>query len=351
MGDTMIGRPDRRRTALRWLRRHWLVVGCGLWALVAVLVMQFSSSMSTTATSAAGRPVGIADRPFESGVRLLAAPTGQLIGVVTTDGVYVLDASGRRLWRRTLDRSTLIAWSPDGTQLATAEAENGITIRRANDGTPLERLPGTGRQLVGLTWNTSTATLVAIDTAGEVWRWQPGSKGELVFGRPFNVWTPTAALDGRGQLAAAIGADGIVRVWHIGETTLAQTMVPRDQATWLAFNPDGAMLAMVGDSSVHLWRVADGQPIGSFTGSVGTITSIAFDPRGNYLAVGTRRPANQQWASDDEAPVVVWRLADGQRIATFAGHRVGVADVTFAPDGQTIFTAGEDGTFRTWSMP
>ncbi len=41
-------------------------------------------------------------------------------------------------------------------------------------------------------------------------------------------------------------------------------------------------------------------------------------------------------------------MPTGQEIRRFEGHKRDVNTAIFSPDGQTIFTASEDGTARVW---
>jgi len=147
-----------------------------------------------------------------------------------------------------------------------------------------------------------------------------------------------------------------IRVWQIlglllivcGLTTWWTT-----RATWytftpvraLALSPDGQMLATAeSQGHVRLRRMADGHVLHTLTAvrSVGAVTSVAFSPDGQLLAAGTRGPDNDAYNQRvrDDAAVKLWRVSDGQLLATLWGNTESVETVTFSPDGHVLAAGG-----------
>ena len=96
---------------------------------------------------------------------------------------------------------------------------------------------------------------------------------------------------GRRRLAS-VGADGAFRLWELATETLLRTVKVCDEP----LSPDGRHLA-----TCH-------------------------------------------W--DDV--LRLWNLGKKQLDAEFKRHEVGVADVLFPHDGQTLFSASQNGIIRTW---
>ena len=105
----------------------------------------------------------------------------------------------------------------------------------------------------------------------------------------------------------------------------------------LTFSPDSKVLATSSiDSTVKLWRVADGTLLRIFKHPAG-ITSVEISPDGQWLLTGSY-----------DAMVRIWRIRDGAIARTLEGHDATVWSVAFSPDGQQIASSGEDRTIRLW---
>ncbi|KYC37617.1 hypothetical protein WA1_39830 [Scytonema hofmannii PCC 7110] len=106
----------------------------------------------------------------------------------------------------------------------------------------------------------------------------------------------------------------------------------------VAFSPDSRLLA-TGDvnGEIHLWQIADGQPILNCKGHAGWVHSITFSPDGKMLCS----------ASSDHT-VKLWDVSDGSCLKTLVGHHQRVRSAVFSPDGKLIASGGSDATIRLW---
>lgn len=92
-----------------------------------------------------------------------------------------------------------------------------------------------------------------------------------------------------GELLAAAGEEGAVRVWDLaaGEQRLALN-AHLGTARALAFSPDGRFLATGGDdTAVRIWDVEDGREVRALRGTLsGRTLALAYSPDGTRLAIG-----------------------------------------------------------------
>jgi WD40 repeat protein len=68
------------------------------------------------------------------------------------------------------------------------------------------------------------------------------------------------------------------------------------------------------------------------------LITCRFDPKGRYV-----------FAATEDRSVVRWDLSSGKR-TSFQGHDSWVGALAFSPDGETLITAGYDGTLLWWPV-
>lgn len=189
------------------------------------------------------------------------------------------------------------------------------------------------------------------DRIARVWDLGSGSITVEFKEHKFPVTSVAFTSDGRRVASSAYYIDaetpieGRVHVWDANDGTLLQTYRGGVKPiSCLAFSPDESLIAAGSwDSCVFLWdseaggeaRTLDAKP-GPFQNV--HVHSISFSPDGSLLAAGS----DEGWAK-------VYRVADGNAIATLVGNGADVQDVRFQPDGRTLATAGSDGAVQLWN--
>jgi WD40 repeat protein len=287
--------------------------------------------------------------PRSSKPSLAFSPDGKRLAVGTND----LDEKGKplpnevKVWDATTGRelftvikkgstggSWVVAFSPDGTRLATAGGE--VKLWDATTGQPLKEI-------------------------------EKGSTG--------GGWVVAFSPDGK---RLATGSGGEIKLW-------------------VAFSPDGKRLATGSGGEIKLWDAKTGRPLlPPIKGHVGSVRNVAFSPDGTRLfrlaflapgkAQGSRPVEGKVWdvqtgrevlmfGADDPGPgvrsavfspdgtrvvavvgqrkmaqVKVWDAQTGKELFTLHGHTAAVNCLAFSPDSQRLASGSEDLTLRIWDL-
>jgi hypothetical protein len=122
-----------------------------------------------------------------------------------------------------------------------------------------------------------------------------------------------------------------VRVWSVATGKLFKEFTKSDhEMLSVAFSLDGNLLASsFNDGILHVWSVASEQQLQHIKISSRSVTSAAFSPNCQYIVFGL-----------DHGTVQLCSIASGQQIKEFI-HTDRVSNVTFSPDGNMIaFVSG-----------
>ena len=141
----------------------------------------------------------------------------------------------------------------------------------------------------------------------------------------------------------AVGfSNGLFELLQLPDATTIHTLsIGRDTITSLAFTPSGEWVAVgsaaLGQLLVWEWRTES--YVLKQQGHYFDVASVAFSPDGAYLATGA-----------DDAKVKVWTMANGFCFVTFADHTAPITAVAFAPSGHAVLSASLDGTVRAFDL-
>lgn len=132
----------------------------------------------------------------------------------------------------------------------------------------------------------------------------------------------------------AVGRGTQVGLWATPDGSLV-ALLPHDHiVSRVAFRPGGDMLATAGrDGAVRFWDAKTGAPHGDPLNGDAAVTDIAFDPAGDRLAVALA-----------DGALRVFRVDDGTLLASSSPHRLRVTSLAFSPDGSLLASASADGT-------
>ncbi len=278
-------------------------------------------------------------------VRCLAySPDGSHIATASNDrSVRLLDAAtGKtvRSWTGLGGVMQAVAFSPDGTRIAFGGQIGAVRVACCHEDGESEalplRLPGMAR-VTSLAYTPDGRSILcgtgdrSLRVPGHLYVLDPTPLGvRLSLEARLGVQHVAVRSDGK-QVALGTGeghrlgwtADWAVlpSVWRAGSTSPA-----------VAYSPDGAILAVAYGFAINLYRVVGDQYDGMLRGHKGKVTSLAFTPDGRKLISGS-------W----DRTARIWDVASWREEAALAWERGKVQYVAVAPDGMTAAAACDKG--------
>jgi len=199
---------------------------------------------------------------------------------------------------------TKVAFSPDGTRLATGGVDPQLRVFRTGDWQEQGLLRGHEGTITGLQWSPDGRMLLSC------------SRDDTV-----RVWDAETGQELRQLLAA----DSPV---HAGDGTLRN----------VAWSPDGRFVAAGIDQQVLVWSTRDWQPLPSLPLAGGNILCLAFHPTQPWLAVA---------GYFDE--LLLYDVSTSQLQARAASASIHWS-VLFSPDGNLLLAGGASGGPSVWQV-
>ncbi|MFW6641207.1 eIF2A-related protein [Nocardiopsis algeriensis] len=278
-------------------------------------------------------------------VRNLAwSPDGTRIATASRDGSARLwDSRGGLLreLRGHMGMVEMASWSPDSRRLATASRDNTVRVWDADTGETVLRLTDAADVVRGVAWSPDGKHIAAAsrDRVVRIWEARSGRLCAQLTGHSDNVlgirWSPD------GTRLATASHDQSVIIWDIEQGSQAVRLTGhRDFVEGVSWHPDGTRVATAsGDSTVRVWDTATGEQILLVRGHRDRVWNVEWSPDGSMLATASSDRTARVFTAEDAEELVVLR-----------GHTDTVWCVAWSPDGIHLATGSEDGTARLWEL-
>ncbi len=168
------------------------------------------------------------------------------------------------------------------------------------------------------------------------------------------------AISPDGNLLAAGGDDGVIRLWDPQAGQLLQSWAGHEGSVEaLAISPDGTFLVSGGaDKTVRVWDLATlGDPALSpgdvlarlqLQGHTGLINSVAISPDGRWIASGSADRTIRLWQADNGQ--LIRTLAPPTAAAQETPQRAGITAVAFGPRPTRMNTSHQSEGIPPWIL-
>jgi len=157
-----------------------------------------------------------------------------------------------------------VAWSPDGTGLASCGYDGSVILWEASDGTQLAKLQGHRDMVMSVAWSPDGMLLASGGGgrgSGELFVWDALSGerlyalselSEIVYAL---AWSPT------GVVLLSGSSDGALRWWNLERKECVRVrQAHQGTVQSLKTSPDGRSLASCGDDgAINVWELESGE--------------------------------------------------------------------------------------------
>lgn len=321
---------------------------------------------------------------FLKGNCIATSPDGMQFVVSSKNEIILWDATGEEPRQKLIGHLASVveaSFSPNGTLLATADADGNIRVWDLRSGSSLHNLgPMTGTA-ISLAFSADSRRVLATSINGGISAWDLASpdtpiefavderrvRAAFLGNTPYRVvsWSESGPLtlwdaDSGGLIHQLVGHQSAVTdvavsqdsgvlvsasedrtaiVWNMNELS-SQARI--DRGDWsiesLSFSADGSVC--VGHpywNAPKLWDARTGYLLKELEVSRGNIEHMRISPDGaRVLAV------------DASGRLQVWDAGSGERIVNQIAHSGAASHGAFSPDGTLLATASWDQTAAVW---
>ncbi|WP_105968794.1 nSTAND1 domain-containing NTPase [Streptomyces geranii] len=235
----------------------------------------------------------------------------------------------------TNSRVQTVTWSPDGNHLASGARDGTVTVWDAATGTALGTLTGHGDAVQAVAWSPDGRRVATASSDHTVRIWDPTALVELTLLTGHERQVRDLAWSPDGERVASASDDGTVRVWSVEAGGAAgQRAAHQAAVSGVAWSPDGTLLASVSeDRTVVVWSAIDLTQL-QLLRCRDKLSCVTWSPDGRYLAVG-----------DEVRTVRIWEPDTGAE-RTLSGHTDSVNAIAW--HGSRIATVSRDRTVAVW---
>ena len=313
--------------------------------------------------------------PFSRRILAVAfSPDGTRLASGGADNtVRLSDTTGNRdsiTLQKHTGPTNALAFSPDGKMLATGSTDKTVQLWDTTTGEPLATLTGHKNGIAALAFSPDGNTLVSGSTDGTLRFWQTATRapvGTLITGHTQSIKAATFFRDSSTLVSAAF--NGEITFWDVetAQKSTVQNSGYRDWYSTVAFSPDGTKLvSAAADGTI----VFGGFPIGFSSTKPDNLTRLTDVSTGDELATLQKHARELTFSPDDRTKTVatisgdtirLWNTETGDELVIglhlysdlplgFHHNLPTILALAFSPDGRWLVSGTTEGEIRMWDV-
>jgi WD40 repeat protein/serine/threonine protein kinase len=237
-----------------------------------------------------------------------------------------------------------VCWRPDGGRIASASADGTVKVWDVNGGNPSVINLLQPDQATSLSWSPDGTKLAVGCRRMGPWIWDFDQGGApIAMPAGYMNWTWAVAWNADGTRLAAGGSSGIdlwdpsrlAKVWHAGKD-----LGEGDYRGAIAWSPDFKRIAVIGywHTTLDIWDSVNGELLKAIRLPQPGTGSLAWSPDGHSVAVGVR------------SQIYVWDTATYVQKRILTGHSDIVRCLAWSPDGKRLASGSDDTSAKIWDV-
>ena len=234
-----------------------------------------------------------------------------------------------------------VAFSPDGSLVATASWDNTVKLWEAKTGKQIRTFKGheNGVNSVAFSPTGDMIATGSIDETAKVWDVKSGEQITSFGGHVNDVRSVAFTPDSLKVLSGSW--DGTAKLWDAKTGKLVRTFKRKqDTVHAVAISPNGkyALTGSWYDGTVTVWNIKSGRRLRTLKGFEDSVVSVAFSDDSKLIA-----------GSANDGVAIIWNAKTGRRLSTLSGETSFPIDsLDFDPSGTKIVTGCQR---RSKSLP
>lgn len=278
---------------------------------------------------------------------------------------------------QTLDfpAATSLAFSPDNKLLATGNHGKDIQIWRISSGQLVHTIekanPYVGQTRL-LTFTSDGQTLIASsgrysrldNNLSEISVWDLNSNSKSL---TISKSLLCNGISNNGELVAYHSYKTPLKIYRVNDRTSLQEIINIKLVSCrdLEFSEDSKLLVFRSSSGsnhyANVYSLEDNKLLRKIKlkdpGKRHFLHKTTISPDGRYLAASYIIDSYGDGFLIPSYPkaffsrIRIWNVENGRLIKTFVGHRKGINEIAFSPDGKWLASVGRDNRVKLWRMP